>query len=159
MPSLLEFHTTEVCPEFQQPWAQWPPEYAMGMLPPRFYSPGPQQEPCRKFNENRSFLRWCRYLRICSICGQPHPASFCAESPTRMRFPRQARDRSPRQQHHWSLLKCGCVGLTPPFYHPIHYARTSIANPVLNWVRATCAWSHPKWVEHIPVDYPTLSSA
>ena len=96
---LSEFHTTEVCPEFQQPWGPWPPQYAMGMLPPRFYLPGPQQEPCRKFNENRCFLRRCRYLHICSICGQPHPASFCAESPTRMRFPWQARDRSPRQQH------------------------------------------------------------
>ena len=50
---LSEFHTTEVHPEFQQPWGPGTPEYAMDMLPPRFYLPGPQQEPCRKFNENR----------------------------------------------------------------------------------------------------------
>ena len=95
---LSEFHTSESCPEFQQQWGPWPPEFAMSMVPPRFYPPGPHQEACRKFNENRCFLRRCRYLHVCSICSQPHPASFCAESPTRMRLPHQTRDRSPRQQ-------------------------------------------------------------
>ena len=95
---LSEFHTSESCPEFQQQWGPWPPEYAMSTVPPRFYPPGPHQEACRKFNENRCFLRRCRYLHVCSICSQPHPASFCAESPTRMRLPHQTRDRSPRQQ-------------------------------------------------------------
>ena len=89
---LSEFHISESCPEFQQQWGPWPPEYAMSTVPPRFYPPGGMQ----KFNENRCFLRRCRYLHICSICSQPHPASFCAESPTRMRLPHQARDRSPR---------------------------------------------------------------
>ena len=84
---LSKFHTSEGCPEFQQLWGPWPPEYAMGVAPPRFYPPGPHQEACRKFNENRCFLRRCRYLHICSICSQPHPASFCTESPTRMRLP------------------------------------------------------------------------
>ena len=95
---LSEFHISESCPEFQQQWGPWPPEYAMSTVPPRCYPPGPHQEACRKFNENRCFLRRCRYLHICSICSQPHPASFCAESPIRMRLPHQARERSPRQQ-------------------------------------------------------------
>ena len=30
-------HTSESCPEFQQPWGPWPPEYAMSMVPLRFY--------------------------------------------------------------------------------------------------------------------------
>ena len=52
---LSEFHISESCPEFQQQWGPWPPEYAMSTVSPRFYPPGPHQEACRKFNDKPMF--------------------------------------------------------------------------------------------------------
>ena len=34
-------------------------------------------EVCRRYNEMRCTLQWCRYKHACLTCGGPHPAKQC----------------------------------------------------------------------------------
>ena len=65
--------------------------------------PPPSQEICRKFNENRCFVRRCKYQHICQGCGHPHPAVFCSSTAGTPRPVQFTRDRSPLGQHNRML--------------------------------------------------------
>lgn len=90
---LSEHHSAETCSlmaQFVSPWGvATPPQFSPLQLqtftpfqPIQGANP-PQQEVCRKYNGDRCFMRRCRYLHICSICGYPHPAVFCPRAGNR----------------------------------------------------------------------------
>ena len=90
---LSEHHSSEVCPDMTQfvlPWglasslqvAEGPAQPGISVpliqqRPPIPQTHGAQQGICCKFNENRCFMRRCRFLHICSLCFYPHPAVQC----------------------------------------------------------------------------------
>ena len=90
---LNEHHSTETCSlmaQFISPWGvsaspQFSPLQLQTVTPfqPIQGSSPPQQEVCRKHNGDQCFMRRCRYLHICSICGYPHPAVFCPRAGNR----------------------------------------------------------------------------
>ncbi len=71
-------HTSDNCPYRQRnrPWS-----VAMGAgasQPPG--KPGREPQVCIKFNKfngDCKFGKECRYLHVCSGCGEPHPISRC----------------------------------------------------------------------------------
>ena len=80
---LSEHHISAVCPDtavFCPPW-----QFQQQAQPQRQSA----IETCRKFNENRCFVRQCKYRHACVMCDQPHPAAECP------RLGQSGRSRSP----------------------------------------------------------------
>ena len=100
---LSDNHTAEACPELVQSLPPWMGLYPYG-APPHPYtsvqSANPTQEICRKFNENRCFMRKCKYAHVCLNCGHPHPAALCGSTggPPRV-WQTRGRERSPPPQY------------------------------------------------------------
>eukprot|EP00731_Ephydatia_muelleri_P011790 Em0006g684a len=63
---LSEHHGTDACPDSTRP--------LFAHQEPDGQRQAPPQEICRRFNENRCFVRLCKYRHACSTCGAPHPA-------------------------------------------------------------------------------------
>ena len=95
---LSEFHTTETCPDLPPTLPHWPPQYSTGPAH-SFFPPPPCQEVCRKYNENRCFVRRCRYRHVCLSCGHPHPAAFCGSHGGSGGHPHAMQDRSPPRHY------------------------------------------------------------
>ena len=80
---LSKHHISAVCPDtavFCPPW-----QFQQQAQPQRQSA----IETCRKFNENRCFVRQCKYRHACVMCDQPHPAAECP------RLGQSGRSRSP----------------------------------------------------------------
>ena len=68
---LSEHHRADSCPDSTRPlFAQQEPD-----IPRQAMS----QEICRRFNENRCFLRTCKYWHACSLCRGQHTALSCSQ--------------------------------------------------------------------------------
>ena len=68
---LSEHHGADSCPDSTRPlFAQQEPD-----IPRQATS----QEICRRFNENRCFVRTCKYRHACSLCGGQHTALSCGQ--------------------------------------------------------------------------------
>ena len=92
---LSEYHATEACPDLPHPPALWPTHYLPTSPTAASLPPGHRQELCRKFNDNRCFIRRCKYVHACSNCGRPHPAALCSSTSVPPRQLPQGRERSP----------------------------------------------------------------
>eukprot|EP00731_Ephydatia_muelleri_P007126 Em0003g1374a len=68
---LSEHHGTDACPDSTRP--------LFAHQEPDCQRQAPPQEICRQFNENRCFVRLCKYRHACSTCGAPHPALSCGQ--------------------------------------------------------------------------------
>ena len=68
---LSEHHGTDACPDSTRP--------LFAHQEPDGQRQAPPQEICRRFNENRCFVRLCKYRHACSTCGAPHPALSCGQ--------------------------------------------------------------------------------
>ena len=82
---LSEHHTLANCPDATcPPYWQYhvapatAPVAPMRSLPAGSPQPsGHRPEVCKKFNEDRCFMRRCKYTHACLVCEQPHPAALC----------------------------------------------------------------------------------
>eukprot|EP00731_Ephydatia_muelleri_P014516 Em0008g236a len=63
---LSEHHGTDACPDSTRPLFTHQEPDGQRQAPP--------QKICRRFNENRCFVRLCKYRHAYSTCGAPHPA-------------------------------------------------------------------------------------
>ena len=78
-------HTVNLCPKtlpinepLQKPQANLSTFYSDGQLKKLVrYTPGSHVPICNNFNESVCTLRFCKFMHVCSWCGDSHPRSVC----------------------------------------------------------------------------------